>query len=90
MKRCIAIYLDKERGHPLRGVVITRDAVDHADRVDKTRNPVQHPHLEIKNTQINSSFEITVLPRLKRLLVPLLLGKKTKIHKKSQSKLIFI
>ena len=38
--------LDEERGHPLGGVVVAGDTVDHTDRVDQPRDSVQHAHLQ--------------------------------------------
>ena len=40
--------LDKQRGHALGGVVVRRDAVDHADGVHQTRDVVHHLRLQDK------------------------------------------
>ena len=34
--------LDKQRGHPLRGVVVLRDAVDHPDGIHQARDVLNH------------------------------------------------
>lgn len=36
--------LDEERGHPLIGVVVTRDRVDHANGIDEPWDALQHAH----------------------------------------------
>ena len=41
--KCV-LHLDKERGHPLAGVVVARDGVDHPDGVDEPRDGLQHAH----------------------------------------------
>ena len=38
-------HLDKESCHPLRGVVVSRVAVDHSNGIDQSRNGIQHRHL---------------------------------------------
>ena len=54
-------YFDKQRGHPLGGVVVARDAVDHSDGVDQARNALQHANLktegQIPNYGHTRSFE---------------------------------
>lgn len=37
--------LEQQRGHPLRGVVVLRDGVDHLDTGHQAWNVLQHPGL---------------------------------------------